>query len=295
MLAAYNGIDWLREQVDSILSQHAVDLTLFVSVDASTDGTEAWFDELAKLDTRIVVLSKGHRFGGAAPNFFRLIRDVDFEQFDFVGFADQDDIWQLDKLSRALEQIRLHDVDGYSSNVMAFWPTGKERLVCKSQPQRKLDYYFESAGPGSTYVLKKSLMLEIKNCACRNWEQVQAVNLHDWFCYFYSRAHGYRWYIDVRPSMAYRQHGDNQIGVNSGVKAFVYRFKSIVSGSGIEQSALIAQLIGGGDTDFVDMWFDRKRISFLRLAFFANACRRRRRDRVFFFCACLTMVVLGRR
>jgi rhamnosyltransferase len=62
----------LQEQVDSILRQHDVDLTLFVSVDSSTDGTENWFDGLSKNDSRVVILPHGRRFGGATPPQFFL-------------------------------------------------------------------------------------------------------------------------------------------------------------------------------------------------------------------------------
>lgn len=291
LLAAYNGATYIEEQVGSIFNQQSVEVTLFVSVDCSTDGTESWFDQLAMRDSRVVVLPHGQKFGGAAPNFFRLIHDVDLEPFDYVSFADQDDIWHLDKFKRATEQLVLHKADAYSSNVTAFWPSGKEKLVCKSQPQRKWDYFFEAAGPGCTYVIKTALMSKIKNCVCENWDRMQTVNLHDWFCYAYARSQGYRWYIDPQPSLLYRQHEDNQVGVNNGLKAFIYRFNKIIDGSGIRQSALISQLVGKGDTDFVRLWSDFKRLGFLRLALFAKECRRKKQEQILFFCACLLMAI----
>ncbi|HBN14018.1 MAG TPA: glycosyl transferase, partial [Pseudohongiella sp.] len=39
LLAAYNGMQWLPEQLDSILSQVGVDVTVYVSTDRSSDGT----------------------------------------------------------------------------------------------------------------------------------------------------------------------------------------------------------------------------------------------------------------
>ena len=69
-LAAFNGIDWLATQLDTILAQAGITVTVFVSVDQSTDDTEKWFEERAKVDSRIVLLPHGERFGGAARNFF---------------------------------------------------------------------------------------------------------------------------------------------------------------------------------------------------------------------------------
>ena len=42
LLAAYNGMQWIEEQLASILGQSAVDVTVYISIDPSTDGTEAW-------------------------------------------------------------------------------------------------------------------------------------------------------------------------------------------------------------------------------------------------------------
>jgi len=93
LLSAYNGLAYLSPQVESIVSQQQVEITLFVSVDFSNDGTQLWFEELANSIHVVRVLSYGQRFGSAALNFYRLLRDVDFSDFDFIAFADQDDIW----------------------------------------------------------------------------------------------------------------------------------------------------------------------------------------------------------
>lgn len=69
-LAAFNGVRYLQQQVDSILNQTGVNVTIFASIDRSMDGTEAWFLNLQALDSRIVVLPTGETFGGAAQNFF---------------------------------------------------------------------------------------------------------------------------------------------------------------------------------------------------------------------------------
>ena len=42
LLAAYNGIDWIEEQIFSILNQESVEVEIFISVDISTDGTYEW-------------------------------------------------------------------------------------------------------------------------------------------------------------------------------------------------------------------------------------------------------------
>ncbi|MDB5940091.1 MAG: Alpha-L-Rha alpha,3-L-rhamnosyltransferase, partial [Polaromonas sp.] len=50
-LAVYNGRPWLAEQVESILAQKGVEVTVFVSVDASSDNSEGLVNQLAASDT----------------------------------------------------------------------------------------------------------------------------------------------------------------------------------------------------------------------------------------------------
>lgn len=295
LLAAYNGRQYIEEQVDSILQQSGVAVTIFVSVDLSIDDTYAWCRDLAQQRANIAVLPYGDRFGGAAKNFFRLLRDVDFSAFDYLAFADQDDIWLGDKLIRAVAKLVETDSDGYSSNVTAFWPNGLRKLISKAQPQRDWDYLFEAAGPGCTYVMATPLALQIKSTVVRNWSEVNKLALHDWFSYAYARANGYRWFIDERPSMLYRQHLGNEVGANKGFKAFKYRFGKVIGGWGIEQSALTAQSVGQGNAPFVKIWRNLERFGFVKLAFNAGDCRRKPQDRVFFFFACLLMAVVGKR
>ncbi len=241
------------------------------------------------------MLEDAGRFGGAAKNFFRLIRDVDFSAYDFIAFADQDDIWYTYKLARAVSKLRETKADGYSSNVTAFWENGAEQLVSKAQPQCQYDYLFEAAGPGCTYVMRKNLAQKIKQRIMEQWEEVNQLWLHDWFCYAYARSNGFTWFIDEKPSMYYRQHQNNQVGVNKGFKAFFYRFKMIIKGDAISQSLSIAELIGMQNHCFVKKWKNFTRLGFFKLALYAPMCRRKKTEKLFFFVACILMVMIGNR
>lgn len=292
-LAAFNGISWLPEQLDSILMQTDVIATVFGSVDSSSDGSEIWMSQSAKMDSRIVVLPHGEYFGGAAKNFFRLLRDTDFSEFDYISFADQDDIWLPHKLARAHEVLSKTGADAYSSNVTAFWPDGRTALIEKSQPQQRWDFLFEAAGPGCTYVMRKELACALQAVVKNRWAEVQQVGLHDWFAYAFARANGYRWVIDDYAGMLYRQHANNQVGVNKGWRAWRHRARKVLGGWGLAQSALIADLVGLGDDAFVKRWSGGGRAGLLWLACHGGQCRRRGRDKLLFALSCLAMSVLG--
>ena len=286
-LAAYNGIRWLPEQLASILAQVQVDIQVFISVDMSSDGTEAWVNQAAQNDSRITVLKHGVVFGGAARNFFRLLKDIDFTNFDYVALADQDDIWFLDKLIRAHYTLIETQADAYSSNVMALWPDGQTKLINKSQSQVRWDFLFEAAGPGCTYVMRIPLVMAVQKALLSEWEMVQKISLHDWFVYAFARANCYVWIIDSRPGMLYRQHDCNQVGVNVGWRAHMRRLSKIRGHFGLSQSRLIANIVGLADDPFVKMWSKGGRIGKIQLALKAAECRRSLRDKIAFAFICL--------
>lgn len=293
LLAAYNGKQYIQEQIDSILNQENVNVTIFVSIDPSSDGTRDFLEVTYCNNPHIIILSDVGIFGGAGRNFFRLIRDVDFAPYDYISFADQDDIWYPNKLSRAINKLYETEADGYSSNVLAFWENGIEKLISKAQPQCHYDYLFEAAGPGCTYVMSNALATQIQECICKEWDLVNTVWLHDWFCYAYARAHSFRWVIDEKPTMKYRQHISNQVGVNQGFNAFLYRLKKVLFSGAMTQAKTIAMLIGMAEDPFVKRWITLDRISFLRLALHAKECRRRFKDKYFFFFACIFMSIFS--
>lgn len=292
-LAAFNGMQFLQQQTDSIFAQTGVHLTVFVSVDRSSDGTEEWFDKLQAADSRVVLLPHGEKFGGAATNFFRMLREIDFSQFDYISFADQDDIWQPDKLNRAVTCLCQQGADGYSSDVIAFWESGRNQYIKKSYPQQQWDYLFESAGPGCTFVLTRRLALQVQNLLLEKLPQSLDVGLHDWFTYAFARANRYTWVIDDYASLMYRQHGGNQVGVNAGFAAVAWRARQVLSGWGLNQARLIAQLVGADHQGFVRGWCRGGRMAMLRLSLQAPRCRRKARDKAWFALSCLALAVVG--
>ena len=292
-MAVFNGVSYLQKQMESILSQEGVDVKIFVSVDLSTDGSEGWVDQLALADSRIHVLPHGKKFGGAAPNFFRLFRDVSFDDFDYVCLSDQDDIWLPNKLLRAHQVMIERSALAYSSNAIAFWDNGRTAFINKSQPQTRWDYLFEAAGPGCTYVFSKELAKDIQQLVLSNQSRINQIGLHDWFIYAYARSKGYIWVIDDQALIRYRQHSNNQVGMNSGLRAFMHRARKVSSGWALGQSALISRMIGMENIPFVKRWISGKPWGLLCLAFSFWSCRRRIRDKFLFLFTCLFLAMKG--
>lgn len=229
LLATYNGAKYIEEQLLSILNQKNVSLSIYVSDDFSSDNTLEIIEKIQKKYNNIIILPQKNS-GGAARNFFRLIKDVDIKNFEYIALADQDDIWNENKLSNAVLQLRNYQCDGYSSNVTAFWESGKRKLIQKAAPQTLYDYIYESPGPGCTFVATKESFQSFKLFLESNWEQISKIEYHDWFIYAYYRSRNFNWHIDQNSNMMYRQHENNQIGSNIGFSAIKKRLNLISSG-----------------------------------------------------------------
>ncbi|GAW86489.1 rhamnosyltransferase [Bathymodiolus platifrons methanotrophic gill symbiont] len=267
LLAAYNGSAFIEEQLQSILRQQSVRLTIYISVDLSSDDCYQRCCDFAKKHPQIIMLAYGQKFGGAAANFYRLIKDVDFSDFDYVALADQDDIWLDDKLLTACTKLEQGNYHAYSGNVLAFWPDGRELLINKALPQRKYDYLFEAAGPGCTYVLRTEPMMLFKDLLQEKWPQAQQVILHDWFIYAFFRASDLSWFIDPDYKLLYRQHPDNQVGIHKGWQASIKRLGLLHNGWCKQQVVRVSSLINEHHMDVHSRWSILKNISQLRRRF----------------------------
>ena len=226
-----NGEQWIAEQVESMLCQFGVVVDIFFSDDQSSDGTVDWLKTKSGLDSRVHILPSSAKFGSGAMNFFRLFRDVNFDEFDYVALADQDDIWVLDKLLHAVTCLQTEGCEGYSSDLIAFDNNRKSSwYLNKSDVQRKFDYVFQGASAGCTYVLTKKAAQLVKASLVINQEYCHPEISHDWLIYAICRSHGLAWLQDSDARIFYRQHGSNAYGALPGVSGIIQRARKVQSG-----------------------------------------------------------------
>lgn len=91
-MATFNGSKYLREQVDSILSQFQTGDELVVSDDGSTDNT---CQILRGYGARIRLVGE-KQVGGVVSNFSRALSHA---RGDLIFLSDQDDVWMPGRLA----------------------------------------------------------------------------------------------------------------------------------------------------------------------------------------------------
>ena len=289
LLAAFNGELYIKKQLVSILNQTFKPSKILINIDQSSDKTLSIVQEYANKNPEIKIINTKKIFGSAAANFINLISYADLTDFDCIALADQDDIWKANKLEKAIQKLE-QGYDGYSSNVEAFWEDGRKKTIEKNQPQQKFDYLFESAGPGCTFTINKKLAQLLQHfLKSDNFNQLN--NYHDWLIYAYARSNSFKWCVDSYSGVEYRQHTANFFGANVGIKAFISRVQRVLNGEGFDFSFSLMKELNVQDP-FIQSLFPVSRINLLRLAFKFKHCRRRWRDQIYFFFACILLVII---
>lgn len=99
MMTTYNGEEFLIQQIESICQQSYSNWQLVVRDDGSSEQTLAILNTYAEKDARIQVVQNQTDYHGAYPNFWGLVAYCkQLKAYDYYMFADQDDVWDKDKL-----------------------------------------------------------------------------------------------------------------------------------------------------------------------------------------------------
>ena len=197
ILASFNGVKYIEEQISSILSQLDVNITLFVFDDGSYDGTINLLFSKFNLNTNNVkIILNSIPTGSAANNFLQALKTIDdkiIDAHDYIALSDQDDIWLPNKLKEAGKALKKEKSDLYMSNLI-LWNESSNTisLIKKSFNQKKYDYLFEGGSAGCTYVFTsffgKELKKSVKKVNYKDWFFFS----HDWFVYFFARLNHYK-------------------------------------------------------------------------------------------------------
>lgn len=213
VMSTYNGEKYLKEQVDSIMTQKDVNVILYARDDGSSDSTVSL---LKGLDSRIIV-EEGKNCG-AKTSFLKALTEA--PEAEYYAFADQDDVWDEDKLVTAIQKIQEEELRtpgrcvlycgrtrlvDENLNVIATSNTSTSTTVngfLRGQPRKPA---------GCTMVFNKALREEITKY------MPTVFPMHDAWIYNVCLAIGGSVIYDPHPHINYRQHGNNAVGGKRGI------------------------------------------------------------------------------
>lgn len=229
LLCTYRGQRFLPDQLDSFAAQTYANWQVWASDDGSTDETcriladyrDTWGN--ARLDIQ------AGPSRGSAVNFLSLACRDDIEA-DYFAYSDQDDIWEADKLARALAWL-----DAQPEDVPALYCSRTQLVDAHNQvigysplftrPASFANALIQNLGAGNTMLFNRAARRLLQTAG-----KDVGVLAHDWWTYLVVTGCGGAVFYDTRPSLRYRQHGENQVGMNANWVTRMGRIRTMLRG-----------------------------------------------------------------
>ncbi len=229
LLCTYHGQHYLAEQLESFKTQNHSHWEVFASDDGSQDDTHAILESYREnwgADKLSIHFGPAEGF---AANFLSLTCNANI-QADYYAYSDQDDVWEADKLQRAVEWLQTIPAD-----VPALY-CSRTRLVDDnnnsiglsplfSKPPCFANALMQNIGGGNTMVFNNA----VRDLLRKAGDKINVVT-HDWWAYLVVTGCGGQVFYDPYPSVRYRQHNSNLVGMNSSMRARLMRARMLAQG-----------------------------------------------------------------
>lgn len=217
LMSTYNGEKYIVEQVESIEKQRNVDVSILIRDDGSSDGTIVLLESLQR-KYRNIELILGRNVG-CVTSYGLLLKEAysRLRLWDFVAFADQDDVWLENKLAEGcykLSSLSSTKPSMYCSNLTLVDTQLQEIGVMYKEkpsiPEHHMQSLIVNIATGCTMVLNKVVVEMFYT------HMPTLMRMHDsWIyqmCVFWGDV-----YFDINSHILYRQHGNNVEGWTNNI------------------------------------------------------------------------------
>lgn len=232
LLSTYNGTPYLEDFLTSLEQQTYHNWDLIVRDDGSSDDTLVILQKFSDKINKVSILKDKQNLG-AKKSFSTLVNVAlqSQEQYKYIMFADQDDIWLPDKIEKTYLKMKEFEsqYDPFPLLVHSDVSVVDEKLnvIASSfwsyqhiDPTRdRLNHLLlHNIVTGCTVMVNRILAEKVKTIP-------DEAIMHDWWMAMVASAFGKIAYID-ESLMLYRQHGTNDTGAkNYGWDYVVKKFR----------------------------------------------------------------------
>ena len=231
LMATYNGERYLREQIESLLSQTYQDFVIYISDDHSTDSTfEIAKEYQEKYPGKIFSAQNSSGRQGAKHNFMQLMIE---HKADYMMLCDQDDVWKPQKIEITLRKMKQLEVK-YGKETPILVHTDLE--VVDQSLQTISSSFKQAMNADYSRTQLRQLIIQNTLTGCTALYNRALANLltkeppymvmHDWWLILVASAFGIVDHLDER-TILYRQHEKNAIGAKD-VRTFQYKIQKLM-------------------------------------------------------------------
>ena len=230
VLGYFNGSKYILEQLQSIINQEIENVTFSIYI--SDDNSDKDFPSLEGLNFKSsngvnIFYKKLKKNIGYEKNFLYSLKSIALE-YDFYCFSDQDDIWEINKIDKAINV--LNEKKSINSNLYfsrtTYFNEDCSLELGKSDPYSKKPSFenalVQNIAAGNTIVFNQNA----KNIICESIKNIYFVS-HDWWCYLIISGSGGDICYDLESSIKYRQHKNNFLGSNNSLKDRIKRIRNL--------------------------------------------------------------------
>lgn len=236
LMATYNGEKYLAGQIESLLHQTYQDWCLFVHDDGSQDGTTDLLRRFADSHPDRITILDYPSMGGPCANFLSLLTRVDAP---YYMFCDQDDVWLPEKIGWSMAELQKAERQHPDKGIVIH--TDLQIVDEKLCPVSETMWHhagicpqyirsFSDSGGHTAIATGCTMLFNHKakdSVACHTAGKAL---MHDsWVCLCTLREGGIVLGLD-RPTVLYRQHGNNSLGAGSTSAADIgmaYRLRNV--------------------------------------------------------------------
>lgn len=221
-LACYNGEEFIKDQIFSILNQSVKDLELIICDDKSTDNT---INIIQNINDNRIKLHLNNSQLGVVKNFEKAISLC---SGDYIALSDQDDVWFEKKLEKQLNQYII-EREKYPSGPILLY----HDLILVDKDLRLLEDSFWKLYKISNFSLSKNLFdNHITGCTTffdKSTSKyflpfISAEILHDHSMSIITNCFGKN--IEMKDKLIkFRRHQNNSTSTNKELNIFKRLFK----------------------------------------------------------------------
>ncbi len=228
LMSTYNGEKYIKEQIESLLSQTYRNIEIYIRDDGSKDNTIKIIKNYKEKNNNII-LKEGKNIG-FINSFFELLNLCN--DADYYAYCDQDDVWMNDKIERAVKFLGKTDENkpalyfsnsDYYDSDMNFLATAEKNKIYNFR-----NSLVECVTQGMTMVINnKTRQTIIEN-------RPETCLFHDWWTYMICSGFGQIVYDD-KSLVKYRRHNKSvTVEGKSKIELFIWRIKKFLIGDSLK-------------------------------------------------------------
>ena len=204
-MASYNGEQYIRKQVESILANITSADELIISDDGSTDNTLEILKWYSVQNTNIKILN-GPKLG-VVKNFENAIKNA---KGNIIFLADQDDVWEKNKVEVIINHFEQNDCWMVVHDARLIDESGKEIMSSfyslRNSKSGLVKNFYKNSYIGCCMAFKKDLIEFALPFPSK-------IPMHDWWLGMISEVYSKSIFIEDK-LIGYRRHSSNVTGIN---------------------------------------------------------------------------------